>query len=145
MCTKTYNWYSTLFHRFLLHFSTFAMFASVDTVLAVKQREHILQEAKKNIIHVQAKQSAAYDKKQHFNPEVFKVAGMVLKKDFKRKRKGGKLDTKWEGLYEIVCSLGRDLYCLRDVHHPNKVLSCVSGMHLKKYILPSNTSINVHS
>lgn len=120
------------------------MFVSADTVFDVKQREHILQEAKKNIIHAQAKQKAAYDKK-HFNPEVFKVASMVLKKDFTRKkRKGGKLDAKWEGPYEIVCSLGRGLYRLRDVHHPNKFLR-VNGVHLKKYILPSNVSINVHS
>ena len=67
-----------------------------DAVFEIKRREHILQDAKKNIIRAQAKQKAAYDRR-HCHPEVFRVGAMVLKKDFTRKkRKGGKLDPKWK-------------------------------------------------
>ena len=104
---------------------------------------HILQNAKKNILRAQAKQKAAYDQR-HCHPQVFKVGALVLKKDFTRKkRKGGKLDSKWEGPYEIVCSLGCGLYRLQNVHHPKKLVARVNGVHLKKYILPSNVSVYV--
>ena len=82
---------------------------------------------------------------ENTHPEVFRVGAIVLKKDLTRKkRKGGKLDCKWVGLYEIVCTLGHGLYWLRDTQCPNKVLSRVNGVHLKKYILPSNVSFIIN-
>lgn len=58
---------------------------------------------------------------------------MVLKKDFTRKkRKGGKLDTKWLGPFKILGSLGRGLYRLQGVQ-TGKVIPRVNGVHLKPY------------
>ena len=98
---------------------------------------------KKNILRAHAKQKAAYNQ-SHCHPEIFRVGAMVLKKDFNRKkRKGGKLDPKWEGLYEIVCSLGHGLYCPRDVHHPQKIVDMCQWCAREKYILPSNVSVYI--
>ena len=131
MFASTTSRYSTHFHCLsLLLFPMLVILVSADAVFQVKQREHILQDAKKNILRAQAKQKAAYDRR-HCHPEVFRVGAMVLKKDFTRKkRKGGKLDPKWKGPYEIVRSLGRGLYCLRDAHHPNKLLTRVNGVQV---------------
>ena len=100
----------------------------------INRRLEILQEAKKNIITAQTRQKRDYDKK-HSCPETFKVGSTVLKKDFTRKkRKGGKLDSRWVGPYKISCSLGRGLYKLEDIKDTTKVVSRVNGVHLKKYI-----------
>ena len=41
----------------------------------------------------------------------------VLKRDFTRKkRRGGKLDYRWQGPYIIVASLGKGLYRLKEMH-----------------------------
>lgn len=96
----------------------------------------VLRHAKANIIKAQARQKKAYDKK-HSCPEVFKIGAVVLKKDFTRKkRKGGKLDSKWVGPYQIVCSIGRGLYRIAEIKDPQKVIARVNGVHLKKYNMP---------
>ena len=60
----------------------------------------------KNILVAQQRQKEQYDCK-HSNPEVFAVGALVLKKDFTRKKRaGGRLDSKWTGPYRIVKSLG---------------------------------------
>ena len=42
---------------------------------------------------------------------------MVLKKDFTRKkRKGGKLDYRWQGPYVILASVGKGLYKLKELN-----------------------------
>jgi hypothetical protein len=65
------------------------------------------------------------------------VGAVVLKKDFRRrKRKGGKLDGKWIGPYQITASVGRGLYRLQELKDPRKVISRVNGIHLKKYRMP---------
>ena len=75
----------------------------------------------------------AYDQR-HSNPYVFRIGGLVLKKDFKRKkRKGGKLDPKWAGPYTIVGNLGHGLYHLQEVTNPSNFISRVNGTHLKEY------------
>lgn len=95
--------------------------------------QEMLQEAKGNILYAQKKQQEVYDKK-HYIPECFKNGLLVLKKDFTRKkRKGGKLDTKWVGPYRIVSALGRGLYRLECAKDPTKTINRVNGVHLKQY------------
>ena len=48
-------------------------------------------------------------------PSCFTVSSLVLKKDFtRRKRRGGKLDFRWQGHYVITKALGRGLYELKE-------------------------------
>lgn len=106
-----------------------------DASIDISQRMALLKQAKENIVNAQAKQKRDYDKK-HFCPGIFKVGAVVLKKDFTRKkRKGGKLDSKWVGPYKIVRSLGRGLYQIASVSD-QKVIARVNGVHLKKYNMP---------
>lgn len=68
---------------------------------------------KSNISKAQKKQKEYYDMK-HKVAICFDVGSIVLKKDFTRKkRKGGKLDYRWNGPYKIVASLGRGLFRLK--------------------------------
>ena len=102
---------------------------------------NILEKAKANILCAQLRQKRGYDRK-HSNPYVFRVGGLVLKKDFTRKkRKGGKLDPKWVGSYTIVGNLGRGLYRIQEVDNPTKFISRVNGVHLKEYKLSSKVGI----
>ena len=69
-------------------------------------RRKRLEEAKANIVSAQQKQKQKqkeiYDCKYH-QPKVFAIGAIVLKKDFTRKkRRGGKLDTKWNGPYILL-------------------------------------------
>ena len=73
---------------------------------------------------------------------MFAIGAVVLKKDFRRKkRKGGKLDAKWTGPYKVAKSLGRGLYRLEDVSDPTKIISRVNGVHLKPYHRPHEVFI----
>jgi hypothetical protein len=99
----------------------------------MEARENVLEVAKANIVKAQMKQKKQYDKK-HFQPEVFSVGAIVLKKDFTRKkRKGGKLDDKWVDPYRIEAALGRGLYRLQEVADSTKKIERVNGCHLKQY------------
>ena len=99
----------------------------------MEKRMNILKEAKTNIGKAQKKQKKDYDKRRHC-PETFMVGAMVLKKDMTRKkRKGGKLDAKWTGPFEIIASLGRGVYQLKHCKNPTVIISRVNGVHLKKY------------
>ncbi len=70
-----------------------------------EKRQIVLDQAKANIIKAQLKQKETYNKK-HSCTETYKIGAVVLKKDFlRKKRKGGKLDTKWLGPFTIVGSL----------------------------------------
>ena len=63
---------------------------------------------------------------------------LLVKKDFTRKkRKGGKLDSKWVGPYKIAKALGKGLYRLEDVSNPSNVICRVNGIHLNPYNQPS--------
>ena len=77
----------------------------------------------------------------------YAVGAKMLVKDFKRKkRKGGKMDKKWMGPFEINKCLGRGLYSLKSCRS-DKILNRVHGIHLKPYLspLPSSGSDKVHS
>ena len=103
----------------------------------------VLKQAKANIDKAQEKQKKDFDKRHHC-PETFKLGNLVLKKDMTRKkRKGGKLDTKWIGPFEIIASLGRGLYKLADYNDPEIVIPRVNGVHLKKYNQPSKSHVSL--
>lgn len=90
-----------------------------------------LEEAKQNIISAQEKQKATYDRK-HAQPDLFVEGQLVLKKDFKRKkRKGGKLDMRFLGPYIIKKALSRGVYEL--VSEDGKSTVRATGAHLKPY------------
>lgn len=104
----------------------------VEHDVDVDSRQEVLDRAKANIIKAQQKQKETYDRK-HSCPEVYQIGSVVLKKDFTRKkRKGGKLDTKWLGPFRILGSLGRGLYRLKDIQ-TGQVVPHVNGVHMKPY------------
>ena len=85
-----------------------------------------------------------YDQR-HSNSYVFRIGGLVLKKDFKRKkRKGGKLDPKWVGPYTIVGNLGSGLYHLQEVTNPSNFISRVNGTHLTHRNMPGKEPMIQH-
>lgn len=64
-----------------------------------------------------------------------------MKKDFlRKKRKGGKLDSKWLGPYTITATLGKGFYSLQLITDPKVIVKRISGMHLKLYKMPESTS-----
>ena len=68
-------------------------------------------------------------------PPAFHLGAQVLKKDFTRKRRlGGKLDSKWIGPYSIVANLGKDLFWLQKVDDSTQIVARVNGVHLKPYL-----------
>ena len=91
---------------------------------------------KSNIIKAQKKQKEEYDKK-HANSLRFKVEATMLAKDMKRKkRKGGKLDSKWLGPFTITQDLGKGFYQLKSIINPQKIIERINGTHLKIYKSP---------
>lgn len=82
---------------------------------SVAKRRRTETKIKANIEKAQKKQKKNYDRK-HFSTVHFTIGDTVLKKDFRRKkRKGGKLDYRWMGPYVITNSLGRGLFCLKEI------------------------------
>ena len=71
-------------------------------------------EVKSNVENAQKKQKLYYDRK-HAAGDLFTVGSLVLKKDFRRKkRKGGKMDYRWQGPFVITTVLGKGLYALKE-------------------------------
>ena len=98
-----------------------------------EERRQRLESVNENILVAQRRQKDQYDRK-HSNPEVFAVGALVLKKDFTRKKRaGGKLDSRWTGPYRIINSLGRGLYSLESVQNSKNTVTRVNGVHLKRY------------
>ena len=105
------------------------------------QRLQNLETARENIHRAQEKQKQAYDRK-HASPNAYVVGEKVLKKDFRRKKRaGGKMDTRYVGPYVITKCVGKGLYYLSDVAS-NGVVQKVSGAYLKPYKLPSHSTEN---
>ena len=70
---------------------------------------------KANIQKAQQKQKHYYDKR-YGTSTCFTVGDTVLKKDFRqKKRKGGKLDYRWEGPFLITATLGKGLFKLKEL------------------------------
>ena len=102
----------------------------------MSHRKNVLERVKSNIIKAQKKQKEEYDKK-HANSLRFKVEATVLAKDMKRKkRKGGKLDSKWLGPFTIAQDLGKGFYQLKSIINPQKIIERINGTHLKIYKSP---------
>ena len=53
-----------------------------------EKRATTLEKAKANILVPQLRQKRTYDQR-HSDPYVFRIGGLVLKKDFKRKKRRG--------------------------------------------------------
>lgn len=67
----------------------------------------------------------------------------VLKKDFKRKKRaGGKMDTRYTGPYVIVECLTKGFYKLTEVADSDNVIERVNGAHLKAYTTPLESDEN---
>ena len=78
-----------------------------------EQRLEILQIAKENIQKAQNRQQSTYDRK-HSSPNAFAVGHLVLRKDFRRKKRaGGKLDTPYIGPYLITKCHSKGMYRLQ--------------------------------
>ena len=112
-----------------------------DPAAMEEKRKNQLEEAKENILCAQKKQKEQYDKK-HVKPHLFQPGQLVLKKDFtRRKRKGGKLDSKFLGPYTIVKALGNGTYLLAREGRPEEKAQA-TGAHLKPYTTSDEPSNN---
>ena len=79
------------------------------------ERKELEEDVRKNIAVAQEKQKRYYDLK-HGAASCFKVGSVVLKKDFTRKRRrGGKMDYRWEGPFRVTKSCGRGLFQLTEI------------------------------
>ena len=85
--------------------------------------QKLLKTAKANIFKQQEKQKELYDRK-HARPNAFVIGQRVLKKDFTRKkRRGGKMEYCYEGVFVITHNLGKGLYGLQGVEDPSVVVT----------------------
>ena len=92
----------------------------------VAKRRKMEELVKENIEAAQTKQMKYYDE-QFGASSCFSVGSTVLKKDFKRKRRrSGKLDYRWKGLYTITVALGKGLYQLKELNVDQVGCSCAS-------------------
>eukprot|EP00731_Ephydatia_muelleri_P000953 Em0001g953a len=97
-----------------------------------KHRLRMLEIVIENISTAQAKQKLTYDRK-HARACEFQVGALVLRKDFRRKkRKGGKMDDKWLGLL-VSSELGKGFYSLSDLDGKSIKVKRINGAHLKPY------------
>ena len=81
---------------------------------AQEKRKDMEADVKTNVENAQRKQKLYYDQK-HAAGDLFTVGSLVLKKDFRRKRRrGGKMDYRWQGPFAITAVLGKGLYSLKE-------------------------------
>ena len=86
------------------------------------EKRRLEHDVQLNIEQAQKKQKLYYDRK-HGAGACFSVGATVLKKDFRRKkRRGGRLDYRWEGPFQITALLGKGLYRLKKISG-SKVIS----------------------
>ena len=92
----------------------------------------IRQDAKSNVLLAQEKQKEQYDRK-HCHLLKYRVGDSVLKKDFcRKKQKGGCMDFKWLGPYEIIKDVGKGFYALKN-QESGRLIERIHGAHLKMY------------
>ena len=97
-----------------------------------KRRDEQLKAISENIAKAQEQQKRQYDR-WYAVAGTYSTGTLVLEKDLARKkRKGGKLDEKWEGPFQIIANLGKGMYRLEEVRN-KKILQRVCGMHMKPY------------
>ena len=86
-----------------------------DSLDCAKKCQRTEDAIRGNIKRAQRKQKEHYDLK-HGADSCFSVGTVVLKKDFTRKkRKGGKLDYRWQGPYVICASVGKGFLRLKEL------------------------------
>ncbi|CAB4009128.1 retrotransposable element [Paramuricea clavata] len=79
-----------------------------------------------NIKESQDKQKKLYDAKHGASKQEFKQGSLVLLRNSRNdSRKGGKLDAKWLGPYEVVDCLGKNVF---------KIKNCSTGIENKKKV-----------
>ena len=101
-----------------------------------QKRQELHDQVQENIKEAQKTQKEVYDRK-HADPPEFAVATIVLKKDFRRKkRKGGCLDHKWIGPYKIAKDVGKGFYSIQNVDNGKEPVR-IHGIHLKPYNTPA--------
>lgn len=111
-------------------------FTTADIEGFTASRQKLVEDAKSNIKEAQKKQKHYYDLK-HAKPCIFDIGAKVLLKDFTRKkRKGGKLDKKWIGPFEVQKSLSKGLFVISAIDNPSVSVRRVTGAHLKPYLTP---------
>ena len=108
------------------------------------KHRNMLQDAKQNIIISQEKQKEQYDRKHNYSLIKFNIGTQVLKKDFRRKkRKGGCMDHKYLGPFEILKDVGKGFFALKCLDS-GKIIERVHGAHLKIYQKPlSSQEVNI--
>ena len=117
------------------------MIETIDRLTRIRKLN--LEGAKIKIQEAQKKQKHYYDLK-HAKSEVYKIGAKVLLKDLlRKKRKGGKLDSKWLGPFKIRKNLGKGLYYISDDRNIKAALKRVHGTHLKLYYCSSSISDKV--
>ena len=105
-----------------------------------EQRLKTLTMAKMLIQKAQMKQKDVYDRKYSL-PNSFSIGEFVLKKDFKRKKRaGGKLETRYVGPYMIMKIHGKGFYWLKQVGNEDCVVERINGVHLKLYQVADESS-----
>jgi len=80
----------------------------------MQEKRERLESVKANIVTAQKRQKEQYDRK-HFNPEVFAVGALVLKKDFTHKKRAGweaRLQVNWS-IQDFLCTGKRSLQASR--------------------------------
>ena len=88
---------------------------------------------RRNVLQAQARQKLQYDRK-HVNFPNFQVGTQVLKKDFRRRRLGGKLEFKLLGPYTIEANLRKGLFKITGITNPQEIVPRVNGVHIKPYL-----------
>ena len=117
------------------------MIETIDRLTRIRKLN--LEGAKIKIKEAQKKQKHYYDLK-HAKSDVYKIGAKVLLKDLlRKKRKGGKLDSKWLGPFKIRKNLGKGLYYISDDRNIKAALKRVHGTHLKLYYCSSSISDKV--
>ena len=92
---------------------------------------------KRNVENAQKKQKQYYDRK-HASGDLFTVGSLVLKKDFRRKRRrGGKMDYRWQGPFKITSVLGKGLYSLKEIDG-NQVILTAFVLNCSCYLFKTN-------
>ena len=108
--------------------------------IMTEKRIEILVAAKLNVVKAQQKQKRLYDKK-HARPCGFEVDDLVLKEDKRRKKRaGGKLDSRYIGPYIITKKFSKGIFSLKLKSDPSQIVHKVGGSQLKVYIMPDEVS-----
>ena len=119
----------------LLHWAEAADMSPAAEEERLKRHHQLVDLAKEKITIAQEKQKHYYDLK-HATPSSYSSGMRVLLKDFTRKkRKGGKLDSRWTGPYIVSQNLGKGLFRITEIGGSG-VSKRVHGIHLKLYHTP---------